>query len=170
MNPLIDYHQEYLAILEEIDATGGEVTETHEMRLETIAREISQHADKADFVFRKLDAESEFYAAEIKRLQAFKRSIDNTNNRIRESIKAAMSASGITRVFGSTVDILLSGGRQKVVVDEEKLSRDYFDTETIYKVVYKLNRERVAEDLRLGPVEGAHFEDVYSLRITRSKK
>ena len=163
---LIEYHQEYLAILEEIEQTGGEITLTHETRLEAIAREIATKADKADFVFRKLDAESEFYAAEIKRLQAFKRAIDTANDRLRDFIKMQMKALAMSRLDGEKVSLILSKIKPKVVADEEKLDAAFFDE----VITRKLNKERVAQELQLGPIEGAHFEDVYTLRISRSKK
>lgn len=164
---LVELYSDYLAILGEIEASGGELCESDESRLETIGREIAKSADKADWVFRKLDSESEFYDAEIKRLQAFKKSIDNANDRLRDYVKTQMQALGVNRIEGDFVALSLSRTKPKVVVDDESaLPNGYFE-EIITK---RLSKTKLSEDLVLGPVEGAHLEQGYSLRVTRSKK
>lgn len=164
---LIELHQEYLAILSEIEETGGELSLTHDSRLDSIAREIAQNADKADFVFRKLEFESNFYAAEIKRLQNFKRSIDNAHERMREFVKTQMVATGVSRIEGETIALTISKTKPTVVIeDETALAKEYFDE----VVTHKLNKTRVSEDLKLGSVKGAHLEESFALRVTRSKK
>lgn len=164
---ILELHSQYLAILSEIEDMGGEITADHEAKIEAIGSEIIKHADKADFVFRKLDAESEFYAAEIKRLQAFKGAIDNANERLRDYVKMQMQALSLTKIEGEKVSLTLSKVKPKVVVDDEsKLDNGYFEVVT----TKKLSKTKLSEDLALGPVEGAHLEQNYALRITRSKK
>ncbi len=164
---LIELHQEYLAILTEIEETGGELSLTHDSRLDSIAREIAQNADKADFVFRKLESEMQFYTAEIHRLQNFQRAIVNANKRMRDFVKTQMLTSGVARIEGDVVALTLSKTKPSVIVEDETLlDSAYFDE----VVTQKLNKTRVSEDLKLGPVKGAHLEESFALRITRSKK
>jgi hypothetical protein len=164
---LLELYSDYLAILGEIEAAQGELCESDESRLESIGKEIAKSADKADWVFRKLDSESDFYDAEIKRLQGFKKTIDNANERLREFVKTQMVALDIKRIEGDFVALSLSRTKPKVVVDNESiLPAGYFE-EIVLK---RLSKTKLSEDLALGPVDGAHLEQGYSLRVTRSKK
>lgn len=158
---------EYLAVLAEIEANEGEITAEQETRLEAICRDLAGSADKADWVLKKLDAESEFYAARIKELQAYKKALDNAQDRFKRAIKDFMAASGQNRIQGEYVDLVLRAAKAKTVVDDEsKIPEAYFET----TIVRTLNKQRLYDDLKLGvPVAGAHLADSHALTTTRRK-
>lgn len=164
---LIDLSQEYAAILDEIEACGGEVTDTQELRLDAISRELVQAPDKADFVIKKLDCDSRFYGERIKELQGYKRAIDNAQSRFKDQIKDFMHTTNQTRLGGEYVDLVLKASKPKVVIDDEsKVPDGYIET----TIVRTPDKARMYEDMKMGvPVDGARLEDVFALQTTKRK-
>jgi hypothetical protein len=165
---LLELSQEYALLLEEIESCGGELSPEQEKRLETVSRELAKSADKADYVLKKLDVESDFYAARIKELQAYKKALDNASERFKSQIKAFMRESDQKRLEGEYVDLVLKTTKPKIVItDESKIPEKYVEK----IITTAVNKNDIYKDMQNGAlVEGVSIEENFALTTTRSKK
>lgn len=162
---LIHEHQR---VLSEIEDSGGEIDKALEDKLDLIAKQLAGAPDKADFVLKKLDSESDFYSERIKEIQGYKKSIEYAAQRLKEQIKRFMTESGKTRLTGECIDLVLKRTKPSVVIeDESKLPTGYIET----VITSKINKTKLYEDLKLKiNVSGARLEESFSLSTTRTKK
>lgn len=165
---LLELTQEYAAILQEIEQCGGELNTTQELRYDEICRSLAAAPDKAEFVLKKLDTESKFYADRIDQLKAYKDALDNAATRFKDQIRAFMQNKDKKRIEGDYVDIVLKGTKPKVIVlDEDKVDSKY------KRIHYsmKIDKNDIYKDMQNGAlVEGVTLEQNYSLTFTRAKK
>ena len=110
------------AIEETLDETGGELTpELEEMWNET-GESLAQKVDNYNSLINHLDNYSENLAKEIKRLQALKKTADNSLKRIKAHIMDTMQQFGLTKLDGALCKVTLSSTTATEVDDEVVLA------------------------------------------------
>lgn len=116
---------EQMSLIEQtLDENGGELTpELEEQWVET-EESIKQKIDNYNSLVRLFDYRSENLASEIKRLQALKKTTDNSKKRVVEHLKDVMEAFGLTKLEGKLCKVSLSSSTS-TEVDEETLLQKY---------------------------------------------
>lgn len=109
------------AMLEE---TGGELTPELEELWQETGESLTEKVDNYNCLVNHLQDYSDNLAKEIKRLQALKKTADNSLTRIKNHIKDTMVANGFTKLDGAYCKMSLSSSTS-TVVDEETLLAPY---------------------------------------------
>lgn len=115
------------AIEDALWENGGELTpELEEVLTETSASLIAK-TDGYGALIRKFDSATASIDAEIKRLQALKKTASNATERLKERLKFSMQTNGLSKLEGSLTKISLRRS-ERVVVDEESILAPYYFT------------------------------------------
>lgn len=116
---------EQMSLIEQtLDENGGELTpELEEQWVET-EESLKQKIDNYNSLVRLFDYRSDNLAAEIKRLQALKKTTDNSKKRVVEHLKDVMEAFGLTKLEGKLCKVSLSSSTS-TEVDEETVLQPY---------------------------------------------
>lgn len=133
--------------------------------MEGMEGELEDKADGYAKVIRTLEGDCTVLDGEIKRLTARKKAVETNVKRIKESLQAAMVATGKTKFKTQLFSFGIQKNPASVVMDTEDLS----DIDPKYWVIAQptIDKKAIAADLKAGVVmEGvAHLEQGESLRI-----
>jgi hypothetical protein len=91
------------------------------LALATLDGTVVQKAEAVLHVMKNLDAASDAFGAEIKRLQERKRTADHQAERIRTYLKMAMEAASIARIKAGTFSVSLGEGVCRVEIEDESM-------------------------------------------------
>lgn len=108
-------------IAAELEETGGELTPEIESRLAAISCSNELIADNLQALIAKAKGEAEMIDAEIKRLQALKKSRNNAVEGIKRYLLHYMINNGIRCIEGTYAKISVAAGRESVEVDSDAL-------------------------------------------------
>lgn len=115
------------AIEDALWENGGELTpELEEAMTETSASLVAK-TDGYGALVRKFDSAASAIDAEIKRLQALKKTATNAVDRLKERLKYSMQTNGLSKLEGSLTKVSLRRS-ERVVVDEESILAPYIFT------------------------------------------
>lgn len=121
-------YTELLAIASDPELPPEVLTDT----LEGLEGEIKIKAENIVHVLLNSDTNVVALDAEINRLQARKKSIENGKERLMDYLRFNMEATGITKIECPLFSISLGKGRDKVSIDNEEVLPDkYVRTKTI---------------------------------------
>lgn len=124
MATLFELTDQMSLIEQTLDENGGELTpELEEQWVET-EESLKQKIDNYNSLVRLFDYRSENLASEIKRLQALKKTTDNSKKRVVEHLKDVMEAFGLTKLEGKLCKVSLSSSTS-TEVDEETILQPY---------------------------------------------
>lgn len=110
------------ALLEE---TGGELTPEIEEALKAVIAAIAAKVDAYTTLVRKFKSQSDVLAAEIKRLQALKKTADNSEKSLKEYLQYAMEQNGYDKLEGQYCKVSLAKSPVSTEVDEELIEAPY---------------------------------------------
>ena len=155
---LTNEYQQLLLIAEDPDVDPQVLSDT----LEGLTGEIEDKADNYARVIKQLDADTVALKAEIDRLSARKKTIENSIDRMKESLKQAMILCGKEKFKTSLFSFTVAKNPEKVVLDSELIPEEY-----LVQQDPKVNKTLLKEDLKAGKdLAGiAHLEQDESLRI-----
>lgn len=166
MNTLWEITQEFLTLASIIEEAGGEATDE---LLEELAISRENFAHKAEGYTRlilKWESEIDAAAAEIKRIQAIKKTKENSVARLKETLLHALQVFGQEDKTGvkryETALFKLSTRRSQAVeiVDEAELP------EAFWVVKKEVSKSAIAASLKDGEeVPGAVLKENYSVQI-----
>lgn len=112
------------AIEDALQENGGELTPELEYIWQETVETLPQKVDGYNQVITNLAAYSKNLDAEIKRLQALKKTADNSVKRIKDHVKDTMEAFGIQKLEGEFCKMSLSSSTS-TEVDEETVLQPY---------------------------------------------
>lgn len=132
---LYQIEQEYLQIAQSIEDADGVLDEQMEQQLMINQEELQTKAVKYALVIRQMDAEAAMLKAEIARMNALKKSKENTVARLKEAIAGAMQMYGITKIQGDLINLSFRKSQKVMQVDQEMdalsaLPQQYLRTKT----------------------------------------
>lgn len=107
-----------------LDENGGELTPELEEAWQETQESLTAKVDNYNKLICHLEYNSEALAKEIKRLQALKKTADNSLKRVKEHIKDTMLQFGISKLDGEFCKMSLSSS-STTEVDEEILLQPY---------------------------------------------
>jgi hypothetical protein len=154
----------FISMMEE---TGGEVTDEIMEDL-AIRRENFQHKAEAYSKFiLKLESEADIAAAEIKRIQAIKKSKDNTATRLRETLRDALMVFGNenpktgNKAYETALFKLSLRKSQSVEITDENEVPDEF-----WAIKKEISKSTISQAIKDGlEVPGAKMKENYGLQI-----
>ena len=155
---LTNEYQQLLLFAEDPDVDPQVIAYT----LEGLTGEIEDKADGYAKVIKQLDADTIALKAEIDRLTARKKTIENNIDRMKESLKNAMLLCDKPKFKTNLFTFTVQKNPEKVVLDSEVVPEEY-----LVQQEPKVNKTLLKEDLKAGKdLSGiAHLEQDDSLRI-----
>lgn len=166
MAALWEITQEFLALASIIEEAGGEATDEVMEELAISRENFSHKAEGYAKLILKWDSEIDAAAAEIKRIQAIKKTKENSVGRLKETLKAALlifgqeDAKGVKRFETPLVKLSTRRSTSIEITDENALPEEAF------VIKKEVSKTAIKEMLEAGAeIEGASVKESISLQI-----
>ena len=144
------------AMLEE---TGGELTPEIEEALAINAENLQVKAGGYGITILKYDAMADAAAAEIKRIQAIKKTCENIVDRMKKTLVKAMQDFDTEAIETGTMKLGLHKSTSVQIDDESKVPAD------CKKIKIEISKTDLKAHILKGEDCGGHIETNYSLQI-----
>jgi hypothetical protein len=158
--------QEFLALASIIEEAGGEATDELMEELSISRENFSHKAEGYAKLILKWDSEIQAASDEIKRIQALKKTKENSVARLKETLKGALmvfgheDSKGIKRFETPLVKLSTRKSTSVEITDENALPAGCF------VVKREVSKTAIKEMLESGAdLEGAQMKDSYSIQI-----
>ncbi len=152
---LYELSESYLEILQMCDEDNAEIADA----LNAVESDIEDKVKNGIGLIQTLQRRIEDCGAEIKRLAAFKKDTENNLERIKDNYLENLQRIGKAKVITpiGAMAVVKSGGKRKMVIDDENLVPADFKF-TRYEEV--IDKDALRDSLENGEViEGAHLEE-----------
>ena len=155
-----------------LEENGGEMTPELEEEWTETSESLTRKVDNYNTLITKLSDYSENVAKEIKRLQAIKKTYDNSVRRLKDHIADVMKANGIAKLEGNFCKMSLSSSTS-TEVDEVTMLAPYYAKVGLLELKpwifceLKVNKNILKETFKDKEVmpEGVKFVENKTLRI-----
>jgi hypothetical protein len=159
---LYQIEQEYLNIVQSIIDAGGEITEEQETALSISKEQLQNKGVCYGFIVKELEGNIDLIDLEIKRLQALKKPLLNSIDRLKNNLSQAMQMFDVTELKTPLLKINFRKSESVEVTDIDLLDVDFVKT-TITKAADKIAiKEAIKAEI---PVRGAVLITNYNLQI-----
>jgi hypothetical protein len=159
---LYQIEQEYLNIVQSIIDAGGEITEEQETALSISKEQLQNKGVCYGFIVKELEGNIDLIDLEIKRLQALKKPLVNSIDRLKNNLSQAMQMFEVTELKTPLLKINFRKSESIEVTDIDLLDADFVKT-TITKAADKIAiKEAIKAEI---PVSGAVLLTNYNLQI-----
>lgn len=159
---LYQIEQEYLNIVQSIIDDGGEITEEQETALSISKEQLQNKGVCYGFIVKELEGNIDLIDLEIKRLNALKKPLVNSIDRLKNNLSNAMQMFEVTELKTPLLKINFRKSESVEVTDIDLLDADFVKT-TITKAADKLAiKEAIKAKI---PVRGAVLLTNYNLQI-----
>jgi hypothetical protein len=166
MAALWEITQEFLALASIIEEAGGEATDELMEELAISRENFSHKAEGYAKLILKWDSEIDAAAAEIKRIQAIKKTKENSVGRLKETLKAALlvfgqeDAKGVKRFETPLVKLSTRRSTSIEITDENALPEEAF------VIKKEVSKTAIKEMLEAGvEIDGASMKENISVQI-----
>lgn len=141
--------------------TNGELTPELEKRLDELDITSQDKVEAYSVTCERFLIEYDWLKRKADELLKIARAYKAVEERLRENIKRHMLALGLKEAKGNTIRYVISQTKEKLVIDEDKLSDKYKMSVTTLEP----DNERIREELNKGEhVEGAELQGGFALR------
>lgn len=155
------------AIEYQLVESGGTITPEIEAMMLQNDKDLPAKVDSIQFVITRMASAAEMFKAEADRYAKVAKGLEAGQTRLKAYVKDGMIFRGITELEGQNNRFQLSNGRDRLVLDLEKLPEVY-TTPTFGR---EPNKEAIEAALKRGEViPGAHLEPTKTLRLYAAKK
>jgi len=159
---LYQIEQEYLNIVQSIIDAGGEITEEQETALSISKEQLQNKGVCYGFIVKELEGNIDLIDLEIKRLQALKKPLVNSIDRLKNNLTQAMQMFDVTELKTPLLKINFRKSESIEVTDIDLLDADFVKT-TITKAADKI---AIKEAIKSGEnVQGAILQTNLNLQI-----
>ena len=159
---LYQIEQEYLNIVQSIIDAGGEITEEQETALSISKEQLQNKGVCYGFIVKELEGNIDLIDLEIKRLNALKKPLVNSIDRLKNNLSNAMQMFEVTELKTPLLKINFRKSESVEVTDIDLLDTDFVKT-TITKAADKIAiKEAIKAEI---PVRGAVLLTNYNLQI-----
>ena len=159
---LYQIEQEYLNIVQSIIDAGGEITEEQETALSISKEQLQNKGVCYGFIVKELEGNIDLIDLEIKRLNALKKPLVNSIDRLKNNLSQAMQMFEVTELKTPLLKINFRKSESVEVTDIDLLDADFVKT-TITKAADKIAiKEAIKAEI---PVRGAVLLTNYNLQI-----
>ena len=166
MAALWEITQEFLALASMIEEAGGEATDEVMEELAISRENFAHKAEGYAKLILKWESEVDAAAAEIKRIQAIKKTKENSVGRLKETLKAALlvfgqeDSKGVKRFETPLVKLSTRKSTSIEITDENALPQEAF------VIKKEVSKTAIKELLEAGAaIEGASVKENISLQI-----
>jgi hypothetical protein len=159
---LYQIEQEYLNIVQSIIDAGGEITEEQETALSISKEQLQNKGVCYGFIVKELEGNIDLIDLEIKRLNALKKPLVNSIDRLKNNLSQAMQMFDVTELKTPLLKINFRKSESIEVTDIDLLDADFVKT-TITKAADKI---AIKEAIKQGEnVQGAVLVTNQNLQI-----
>jgi hypothetical protein len=159
---LYTIQQEYISLAEQIIDAGGEVSEELSDALEINKEQLEHKGQCYGFIVKQLESEVDVIDAEIKRLEALKKSRNKTIDKLKDTVSKAMQLYEITEIKTPTLKISFRKS-ESVEIEDISLIDSKFKTE---KVEVSVDKKALKEAIKNNEfVLGASLKENQNLQI-----
>jgi hypothetical protein len=159
---LYQIEQEYLNIVQSIIDAGGEITEEQETALSISKEQLQNKGVCYGFIVKELEGNIDLIDLEIKRLNALKKPLVNSIDRLKNNLSQAMQMFEVTELKTPLLKINFRKSESVEVTDIDLLDADFVKT-TITKAADKV---AIKEAIKQGEnVQGAVLVTNQNLQI-----
>ena len=159
---LYQIEQEYLNIVQSIIDAGGEITEEQETALSISKDQLQNKGVCYGFIVKELEGNIDLIDLEIKRLNALKKPLVNSIDRLKNNLSQAMQMFDVTELKTPLLKINFRKSESIEVTDIDLLDADFVKT-TITKAADKI---AIKEAIKQGEnVQGAVLVTNQNLQI-----
>lgn len=159
---LYQIEQEYLNIVQSIIDAGGEITEEQETALSISKEQLQNKGVCYGFIVKELEGNIDLIDLEIKRLNALKKPLVNSIDRLKNNLSQAMQMFDVTELKTPLLKINFRKSESVEVTDIDLLDADFVKT-TITKAADKV---AIKEAIKQGEnVQGAVLVTNQNLQI-----
>ena len=159
---LYQIEQEYLNIVQSIIDAGGEITEEQETALSISKEQLQNKGVCYGFIVKELEGNIDLIDLEIKRLNALKKPLVNSIDRLKNNLSNAMQMFEVTELKTPLLKINFRKSESVEVTDIDLLDADFVKT-TITKAADKVAiKDAIKAEI---PVRGAVLLTNYNLQI-----
>ena len=159
---LYQIEQEYLNIVQSIIDAGGEITEEQETALSISKEQLQNKGVCYGFIVKELEGNIDLIDLEIKRLNALKKPLVNSIDRLKNNLSQAMQMFDVTELKTPLLKINFRKSESVEVTDIDLLDADFVKT-TITKAADKI---AIKEAIKSGEnVQGAVLVTNQNLQI-----
>ena len=159
---LYQIEQEYLNIVQSIIDAGGEITEEQETALSISKEQLQNKGVCYGFIVKELEGNIDLIDLEIKRLNALKKPLVNSIDRLKNNLSQAMQMFDVTELKTPLLKINFRKSESVEVTDIDLLDADFVKT-TITKAADKV---AIKEAIKSGEnVQGAVLVTNQNLQI-----
>jgi hypothetical protein len=159
---LYQIEQEYLNIVQSIIDAGGEITEEQETALSISKEQLQNKGVCYGFIVKELEGNIDLIDLEIKRLNALKKPLVNSIDRLKNNLSNAMQMFEVTELKTPLLKINFRKSESIEVTDIDLLDADFVKT-TITKAADKI---AIKEAIKQGEnVQGAVLVTNQNLQI-----
>jgi hypothetical protein len=159
---LYQIEQTYLNLVESLIENGGELTPELETELSINKEQLQNKGVCYGFICKELEGNIDLIDLEIKRLQALKKPLLNSIDRLKNNLSQAMQMFDVTELKTPLLKINFRKSESIEVTDIDLLDADFVKT-TITKAADKIAiKEAIKAEI---PVRGAVLITNYNLQI-----
>lgn len=159
---LYQIEQNYLTLVESLIENGGELTPELETELSINKEQLQNKGVCYGFIVKELEGNIDLIDLEIKRLQALKKPLVNSIDRLKNNLSQAMQMFDVTELKTPLLKINFRKSESIEVTDIDLLDADFVKT-TITKAADKIAiKEAIKAEI---PVRGAVLITNYNLQI-----
>jgi hypothetical protein len=159
---LYQIEQTYLTLVESLIENGGELTPELETELSINKEQLQNKGVCYGFIVKELEGNIDLIDLEIKRLQALKKPLLNSIDRLKNNLSQAMQMFDVTELKTPLLKINFRKSESIEVTDIDLLDTDFVKT-TITKAADKIAiKEAIKAEI---PVRGAVLLTNYNLQI-----
>jgi hypothetical protein len=159
---LYQIEQTYLNLVESLIENGGELTPELETELSINKEQLQNKGVCYGFIVKELEGNIDLIDLEIKRLQALKKPLTNSIDRLKNNLSQAMQMFDVTELKTPLLKINFRKSESIEVTDIDLLDTDFVKT-TITKAADKIAiKDAIKAEI---PVRGAVLITNYNLQI-----
>ena len=153
---IYNIEQEYLELASAIIDNGGEVTEEQQQQLAINKESLEVKAVKYGYVIKDVENEVDAIDAEIKRLEAMKKTRENLIAKLKDTVSTAMNLYEIEEIKLQNLKINFRKYTASEIIDESLIPAKYKKK----KVTVSLMKAEILADLKAGKkIKGAELKE-----------
>lgn len=125
---IYNIHEDYLRLMDEIEQAEGELSEDLDKRLTINKAELETKSVSYGYVIRQFDAEVEQISKEIERLSKLSAAKTKAQQGLKDRIKDAMLAHGITKIQQNNLTLSFRKSEQLIIDQGAHIPIEYIST------------------------------------------
>ena len=148
--------------------SGGEITDIIAKIEDDLKTDIQNKSEDYYFIIERMKSSEEFFKLEADKYYKASNTLKNTHTRIKDLLKNAMSAIGITEIISGKMRVKLFDSRDRLEIYSES------DIPQQYKMIvttHEIDKEKLRADLEAGvQITGARLVQGKTIRFTPNRK